>query len=550
MRAAIYARVSTPRQARAQRIDEQLERLKAYVEQKGLGLQEGHIYLDEGYSGASLNRPGLDALRDAAAMAEFEVILVAAPDRLARNYVHQVLLLEELQGRGCRVEFLERPMSQDPNDQLLLQIRGAVAEYERTLIAERMRRGRLAKLRAGQLLPWMRVPFGYRTDPERPRDPAGLRVEGYEAAIVRQMFAWYLERGATLGSVARLLMEGGVLTPTGKDTWSRSTMRGILKNPAYVGNAYGHCTQLIPAKARRSPLKPVGAGVTAKRRPEEEWIPVSVPPIVERETFDLVQEKLSHNRRFASRNNKSHRYLLRALVSCRACEQGSNARTSWEGRSYYVCRGHSEIVSEQRCRARHAPGGQLDELVWQDLCEVLIHPEHIKVALRRAHGGEWLPRELKARLLGVEKAIAQSERQNRRLLDAYLGGVLELAEFERKRSELKGRSDALLAQKRQLEAAARERTELSGKADSIEKFCEQVRAGLTGATFEQKRALVELLIDRVIVIDEEVEIRYVIPTSPDGPHQPFCHLRTDYLDGLPGRVLPWEHPPGTSRAQQ
>src|SRR5215213_2605426 len=549
MRAAIYARVSTPRQARNLKIDQQVARLERYVQRKGWSLDRERVYFDEGYSGASLNRPGRDALRDAAAMAEFEVVLVAAPDRLARKYVHQVLLLEELQGRGCRVEFAERPMSQDPNDQLLLQIRGAVAEYERTLIAERMRRGRLAKLRAGQLLPWMRVPFGYRTDPERPRDPAGLRVEGYEAAIVRQMFAWYLERGATLGSVARLLMEGGVLTPTGKDTWSRSTIRGILKNPAYVGNAYGHCTQLVPAKARRSPLKPVGAGVTAKRRPEEEWILVSVPPIVERETFDLVQEKLSHNRRFASRNNKSHRYLLRALVSCGTCGQGSNARTSWEGRSYYVCRGHSEIVSEQRCRARHAPGGQLEELDWQDLCEVLIHPEHIKVALRRAHGGEWLPRELKARLLGVQKAIAQSERQNRRLLDAYLGGVLELAEFERKRSELKGRSDALLAQKRQLEATARERTELCAIGDSIEEFCKQVKAALFDATFEQKRALVELLIDRVIVADEEVEIRYVIPTSPNGPYQPFCHLRTDYLDGLPRRKVVGQKPPGTATTE-
>src|SRR5829696_7186686 len=472
MRAAIYARVSTPRQARDLKTDQQVARLERYAQRKGWSLDRECVYLDEGYSGASLNRPGLDALRDAAAMAEFEVVLVVAPDRLARKYLHQVLLLEELQERGCRVEFAERPMSQDPNDQLLLQIRGAVAEYERTLIAERMRRGRLAKLRAGQLLPWMRVPFGYRTDPERPRDPAGLRVEGYEAAIVRQMFAWYLERGATLGSVARLLMEGGVLTPTGKDTWSRSTMRGILKNPAYVGNAYGHCTQLVPAKARRSPLKPVGAGLTAKRRPKEEWIPVSVPEIVERETFELVQEKLSHNRKFASRNNKSHRYLLRTLVSCGACGRSCPARTSWDGRSYYVCRGHSEIVPEQRCRARHAPGTKLEELVWEDLCEVLTHPEHAKHALRRAHGGEWLPRELKARLLGVEKAIAQTERQNRRLLDAYLGGVLELAEFERKRSELKERSDTLFAQKRQLDATARERIELSAIGDSIEEVCE------------------------------------------------------------------------------
>jgi len=482
MRAAIYARVSTPRQARERNTDQQVARLKRYAEQKGWVLDGGRVYLDESYSGASLNRPGLDALRDAAAMAEFEVLLVAAPDRLARNYVHQVLLLEELQGRGCRVEFLERPMSQDPNDQLLLQIRGAVAEYERTLIAERMRRGRLAKLRAGQLLPWMRVPFGYRTNPERPRDPAGLRVEEYEAAIVRQLFAWYLEQGATLGGVARRLVEAGVRTPTGKISWSRSTIRGILKNHAYVGDAYGHCTYLAPAKSRRSPLAPVGVGLTAKRRPEEEWIGVPVPEIVERETFDLVQEKLSHNkRRFASRNNKSHRYLLRTLLSCGACGQGSNARTSWDGRSYYVCRGHSEIVAENRCRARHAPGTRLDELVWEDLCEVLAHPEHAKHALRRAHGGEWLPQELKARLANVGKALAHTERQRERLLEAYLGGVLELAEFERKRKELEGRTDALLAQERRLEASARERTELAGIADSMEEFCEQVRAGLANA---------------------------------------------------------------------
>ncbi len=157
--------------------------------------------------------------------------------------------------------------------------------------------------------------------------------------------------------------------------------------------------------------------------------------------------------------------------------------------------------------------------------------------------GEWLPQELKARISGVEEAIAQTERQDRRLLDAYLGGVVELAEFERKRGELQGRSDALLAQKRQLEATARERTELSGIADSIEEFCEQVKATLFDATFEQKRALVELLIDRVIVAGEEVEIRYVVPTSPDGPHQPFCHLRTDYLDGPPRREVAGQKPP-------
>jgi site-specific DNA recombinase len=501
MRTAIYARVSTTRQARTQKADQQIERLKAYAKQRGWTLEEDQLYLDEGYSGATLNRPGLDALRDAAAMAEFDVVLVTAPDRLARNYVHQVLLIEELQGHGCKVEFVERPMSQDPNDQLLLQIRGAVAEYERTLIAERMRRGRLAKLRAGQLLPWVRVPFGYRTDPEHPRDPAGLRIDEYEAAIVGQMFAWYLKRGATLGSIARRLIEGGVPTPTGKSSWSRSTIRGILKNPAYVGEAYGNCTHLVPARGRKSPLRPVGSGLTCKRRPQEEWISVSVAPIVTQEVFGLVAEKLSRNHKHSPRNNKSHRYLLRSLVGCGVCKQGSNARTTWDGRSYYVCRGHNAVVPEHKCRTRHVPAAQLEELVWEDLCKVLIHPEHIRNALQRAHGGEWVPQELKGRLKTVGKAIAQIERQKRRLLEAYLGGVIELPELERKRKELDGRCNTLLAQKRQLEASANERIELTKIADSIERFCKQVKEGLSDATFEQKRALVELLIDQVVVTD-------------------------------------------------
>jgi len=181
---------------------------------------------------------------------------------------------------------------------------------------------------------------------------------------------------------------------------------------------------------------------------------------------------------------------------------------------------------------------------------VLTHPEHIRFALKRAHGGEWVPQELKARIKSVEKAIAQTERQKRRLLDAYLGGVLELPELERKRMELDGRRDALLAQKRQLDADAEERVELADIADSIEKFCEQVRAGLAGATFEHKRALVELLIDRVIVTDEAVEIRYVVPTSPEGPHHPFCHLRTDYLRALPGTVSLRKVPPRSTTAQK
>src|SRR6266487_3709873 len=150
MQVAIYARVSTERQEREQTIESQLALLRAWVQAQGHALNPDHVFTDEGYSGSRLDRPGLDALRDAAREAAFQAVAVLSPDRLARRYAYQVLLLEELRRVGCQVVFLHHPISDDPNDQLLLQIQGAIAEYERALLAERFRRGKLQKARAGQ----------------------------------------------------------------------------------------------------------------------------------------------------------------------------------------------------------------------------------------------------------------------------------------------------------------------------------------------------------------------------------------------------------------
>jgi site-specific DNA recombinase len=234
MRCAIYVRVSTQRQAQAQTIDQQIDRLRTHLADRGWQLPEGHVFRDDGYSGASLKRPGLDRLRDRAALASFDAVFVTDPDRLARNYVHQVLFIEELEKNGCRVEFLDRPMSKDPHDQLLLQIRGAVAEYERTLIAERMRRGRQRRFRAGTMLPWARAPYGYRTATDRPRDPSGVYQDPAEAAVVAEMFAWYLEGRHTLHGLVDHLREMGAPSPSGKPYWSDASVRGILKNPVYT----------------------------------------------------------------------------------------------------------------------------------------------------------------------------------------------------------------------------------------------------------------------------------------------------------------------------
>jgi len=267
----------------------------------------------------------------------------------------------------------------------------------------------------------------------------------------------------------------------------------------------------------------------------EEWIPVgTVPAIVTQEQFDLVAEKLSHNQSVASRNNKKNTYLLRALVSCGKCGLACKAMAK-DPYKYYVCAGKKKRLrtgTGENCTSRYSPAEQLDEVVWRDLCEVLTHPESISQALQRAHGGEWIPQELKARQESLREGRAALKRQLDRLTEAYLGEVIPLEEYRRRRRELERKDEALEGQERQLQAQADQRMELAGVADSIEDFCARVQRGLEGATFEQRRRLVELLIDRVIVTDEKVEIRYVIPTDPSSENTRFCHLRTDYCKAL------------------
>ncbi len=294
MEIAIYARVSTQRQQQQQTIEQQLERLRAHIAQHpDWRLAPENIFRDDGRSGAKLSRPGLDRLRDRAAMAAFSLVLITAPDRLARNYVHQVLLIEELGGRGCRVEFLDRPMSDDPHDQLALQIRGAVAEYERSLIGDRMRRGRLAKLRGGQLLPWTVPPYGFLTDAEHPRDPNRVRLDPVASVVVRQIFTWYTESEPplTLYKIARRLTQTNILTPTGRQRWNVATIRGILRNPAYAGTAYGDRSHSQPAQTRRSALKPISSRPSSRPAPPEDWIGVGVPAIITQEMFAAAQER-------------------------------------------------------------------------------------------------------------------------------------------------------------------------------------------------------------------------------------------------------------------
>jgi site-specific DNA recombinase len=442
MTIAMYARVSNQRHGQTQSIEQQVERLRTraaqleaeHGERGAAGPSAARLFRDEGYSGATLRRPGLDALRDAVAAAAVNYVLITAPDRLARNYVHQVLLLEELERFGCVVEFLDRPMSQDPHDPLLLQIRGAVAEYERTLIVERMRRGRLAKLRAGTLLPWTRVPYGLSVDPDRPRDPAGVHIDPVAGAHIQELFLGYLQEQATLSQLVATLVatleRQGIPTPQGGRHWNRSTVRWLLSNPVYMGHVYAGRTRTYPSTRRRSALQPVAErGARMELADRQEWMLVTtIPAIVSPDVFDRVQATLAENRRLARRHTSTGQYLLRALVSCGVCGYACTGRQEKPRYAYAtppicvpgrpprdrggrICPNLPKSLGEH-CPARYIPARYiparyiparyipvraLDELVWRDLCAVLTHPESIAHALHRSQAGTWLPQDLQAR---------------------------------------------------------------------------------------------------------------------------------------------------------
>ena len=255
-RIALYARVSSDSQARDHTIASQLEALRERIAADGHQIEPDDVYVDEGYSGAILLRPALERLRDAVAAGQLACVYVQAPDRLARRYAHQVLLIEEFRRTGVEVVFLNRPIGGTAEDDLLLQVQGIIAEYERAKILERSRRGRRHAARSGSVSALTTAPFGYRyVSREQGGGVARYEVVEEEARLVRLIFAWVGLDRLSLREVCRRLQQAGCPTRRGSGRWSVSTLHGMLNNPAYVGRAVFGRSRFLPARPRLRPIR-------------------------------------------------------------------------------------------------------------------------------------------------------------------------------------------------------------------------------------------------------------------------------------------------------
>ena len=325
--AAIYARVSSARQKKHQTIGSQTAALREHAAQNRLEVPPEWVFEDEGHSGATLVRPGLEALRDLAAQGCLDVVLVYSPDRLARKFAYQALLIEEFARTGVRVEFINNGARGDtPEDQLLVQFQGMFAEYEKAQLMERYRRGKVHRARTGSVNVLSGAPFGYRYYLRKSDHAAAYEILQGEAPLIAELFRRYADDGATIADLARWLTGQGVPTRTGKHRWDRSVVWGMLRNPAYAGRAVFGKTMAVqePAglnRVARLQGRSVPRAARTVGRPSAEWTEISVPAIVTEETFARVQQRLADNKRFAARNTKVPS-LLQGLAACSACGYG------------------------------------------------------------------------------------------------------------------------------------------------------------------------------------------------------------------------------------
>jgi site-specific DNA recombinase len=522
IRVALYARVSSEQQAEELTIQSQVAALRQRIAADGLAVDDELCFLDEGYSGASLIRPALERLRDLAWCGGVDRVYVHSPDRLARKYAYQAVLLEELSKESVAVVFLnDLTPNRSPEGELLVQMQGMIAEYERAKILERTRRGRRFAARQGKISAIAHAPYGYRYVSKH--DGAGearYDVVLEQAALVREMFAWVGVEGLSLGEVVQRLAERGVPTATGRALWDRATVRGILTQPAYSGRARYGKTRLLPRKNERrakrgDPAVPRRAQVqqaTALAEQEE----IAVPALVSAELFAAVAATLAENRRRYREQKRGAEFLLSGLLVCQQCGSAYCGRRHRAGPAaeyvYYRCLGTDKYRrgGATICTNRSV-NGRLEEAVWSDLSALLNDPERLRREFERRReqpvDGDLARTEL-------EQSIVQQKRRLGRLIDAYENGWLDKAEFEpriRRVKERLQREEAALARQR---AETTSDEELRVLVDQFEEFAQQMRAGLERTDWATRRKLLRLLVHRIEVDREEVRIVYKVPSRP------------------------------------
>ena len=518
---AIYARVSSDKQKEEKTIGSQIACLKEFTQQNGYIIPEEWIFQDEGYSGSTIIRPGLEQLRDLTSEGQIETVFVYAPDRLSRKYAYQVLLLEEFSRHGVDVRFIKSPEANTPEEKLLLQFQGMIAEYERAQIIERSRRGKRYRAKCGSVNVLSGAPYGYQYIKKTEHSDAYYQVIEDEAIIIRKVYQLYTEKGLAIGAITRYLNEQKVPTRSGTSQWDRSTIWQMLKNPAYKGTACFGKTEQVERKKITRPLRQKGgysARCSANReRSREQWIEIPVPAIVEEETYQLAAEILQRNKRLSTRRTKEPT-LLQGLMVCRNCGYSlyrTSTRTSKGKIYYYRCFGSDNYrhPNGRVCQNRPIRQDYLDELVWQHVIKLLENPVLIQQEIDRKIKECASSSPTRKRKETLVKELTRIQKGIDKLLDAYQEDLLPLSELRKRIPELRKRASALESELKAVETQALEDAKYLEMAASIEDFLACLRQSANNLDVKERQRILRLVVKEILVGTDTITIKHSIPFS-------------------------------------
>lgn len=523
---AIYARVSSEQQREENTIASQTALLIEFAKNHDLEVPKEWVFEDEGYSGATLERPGLERVRDLAAEGQIQVVLAYSPDRLSRKYAYQILLIEEFARHGVEMRFVKSPQGDSAEDQLLVQFQGMIAEYERAQILERSRRGKRHRAQLGEVSVMSNAPYGYRYLHKTDEALAAYIIDEAEARVVRRVYEMYTIEGLSIGEIARRLNREGV--PTRRASrWERSVVWALLRNPAYRGLA---CFGKTRASARTRVMRPQRRrGVTTPsttaghERAREEWIEIPVPALVTEESFARAQELLYHNK-IRSRRRTIAPSVVQGLVSCAKCGYAfsrTSTQTSARKIHYYKCIGSDswrKLGGPVCDNGRFIRQELLDEIVWAEVIRLLEDPILIQQELDRRLVAARASDPTRKREQSLHRELAHVGKGIERLLNAYQEGLLSIEQLRERMPMLRQRQQALGAELQAIADQTYDRAAFLRLAETLTAFLARLRSAAETLSVMERQKIVRLLVKDVLVGEDTITIRHSIPI-PSGPSQ-------------------------------
>lgn len=517
--AAIYTRVSSDQQRENKTIDSQEAELLHFAQEQGYIVPEEYIFKDEGYSGAILIRPGLEKVRDLSAEGQIQAVLVYSPDRLSRNYAYQVVLMDEFSACGTEVLFMNSPKADTPEEALLLQFQGMIAEYERAMIKERSRRGKRFKAKTGVVSVLCGAPYGYNYIRKTAETAAYYEINEEEAVIVQEVYRKYAESFLSIGAITRELNARRVPTRKRISKWERSTVWAILRNPAYCGKACYGKTEITQRQRITKPLRAKSGhsprNSSNREKPREEWIEIPVPAIVSQSIFDLAQERLKSNKIHSQRNTKVET-LLQGMMVCSECGYSlyrTYTETSAKNRIYYYrCFGSDayRFEGERKCNCKPVRQDYLDHVVWQEIVKLLEDPGLIQRELEKRIEATKNGSPLVHQKTVIKKQKTKLTQSMDKLLDAYQEGLISISQLRKRMPELQKRVHTMEKELENIkthELALDQRLQLLDK----ESFISQIDQNADQLDIKEKKKILRLLVKEIVVGDNSIEIKHSIP---------------------------------------